>query len=425
MGLLQSLKRWWNGAPASDSSLFVEKLAHAFQGRFKLLPYYDADATETTEMRQAYRQMLREPVVKAALLQKVFAVASLDVQVHPAEKTVADASGSDKHTVADASGSDDRNVADFVRHALTSVAGGFPRLAEATLLGALIDGFSVCEKVWARETRGRWAGRIVLHALKAKDPCRLHLETDAFRNVTAIVSTVTQERFDPRHFVLFRYLPLYENPLGTSDLRAAYRAYWLLDTAWKFRGIALERFSLPLMKGTYPRGQSEFVPTLEAAVQTAKSLGYVTLPEGVHLEAMNLAAQSGNDFAAAIRDLRHEVFVGICGAMLQSLEGAVTGARSIGEVHQSTAELLVWHLSAALASAINEQLVPDLVDLNFPEAGCPRVTLGGVNDRELAASLAIDRGLFDMGVPLDHAELAARYGRTASRRSEPPGLSRR
>jgi hypothetical protein len=398
----QRVQRWWRqrrGQAAnrlSASEVFREKLGEAFRlERYRLLPWYDELPSDPHQWRSIVRKMLCEPTVKAALLQKLAAVASLDLQVAP----------------ADPDRSADRQAARFVHDVLTQFAGGLRKICEAILLPALLDGYSVAEKVWELRRDGLWAGKIVLRDLKAKDPTWFRLETDSFCNITAVTSADGRQRFDPRDFVILRYLPLYENPFGMSDLLAAYRAWWTLDTAWKLRMLALERFSQPLLVGRYPAFRGDWQTPLEQALREARHAGYITLPEGVEIVPLTLAGRNAEDFAQAVRDLRHEIYLSITGALLHGLEGVRTGARSLGEVHRSTAELLIWHLAQVVADALNTQLVPDLVRLNFARAQLPRVQLVGVNDRELLASWQIDRGLLQLGLPLSRRALYLRYGR--------------
>ena len=47
------------------------------------LPFFDQQDGETQEMRLAYRQMLRDPVVKGAVLGKLYGVAALDIKIAP------------------------------------------------------------------------------------------------------------------------------------------------------------------------------------------------------------------------------------------------------------------------------------------------------------------------------------------------------
>ncbi|GBD37044.1 hypothetical protein HRbin36_02174 [bacterium HR36] len=395
--------RWWRerrsrASSGQESRFFGEKLADAFRYEpYRLAPWYDDVPKDPMQWRVVVRKMLTEPTVKAALLQKVAAVASLDFQVHPANP----------------GRRYDREAARFVFDVVTQCAGGLRKLCEAILLPALLDGYSVAEKVWMLQRHGPWAGKIVLRDLKAKDPCWFRLETDAFANVTAIVSADGRHRFDPQDFVILRYLSLYENPLGMSDLLAAYRAWWTLDTAWKLRMLALERFSQPLLIGRYPAHRGDWQAALEQALREARRAGYLTLPEGVEILPLTLAGRNAEDFAQAVRDLRHEIYLSITGALLHGLEGIRTGARCLGEVHRSTAELLIWHMAQLVSDALNSQLIPDLVQLNFARAELPRVQLVGVNDRDLLASLQVDRGLLAMGLPLSRGALYLRYGRQA------------
>jgi len=400
----QRVQRWWrqrrgqSASGSSSSEVFREKLGEAFRlERYRLLPWYDELPGDPHQWRAIVRKMLCEPTVKAALLQKLAAVASLDLQVAP----------------ADPERSADRQAARFVHDVLTQFAGGLRKICEAILLPALLDGYSVAEKVWALQREGVWAGKIILRDLKAKDPTWFRLETDSFCNIMAVTSADGRQRFDPRDFVILRYLPVYENPFGMSDLLAAYRAWWTLDTAWKLRMLALERFSQPLLIGRYPAYRGDWQTPLEQALREARQAGYITLPEGVEIVPLTLAGRNAEDFAQAVRDLRHEIYLSITGALLHGLEGVRTGARSLGEVHRSTAELLIWHLAQLVADALNTQLVPDLVRLNFARAQLPRVQLVGVNDRELLASLQIDRGLLELGLPMSRQALYLRYGRQA------------
>lgn len=356
------------------------------------LPVVESYTQETQEMRLAYRVMLRDPYVKAALLNKVLAVAALDAQVQPA---------SDRGI--------DKDAADFVKHSLHESRGGTTGVAQAILLPGLIEGYSVSEKVWQLETRGRWAGKYRLRCLKSKDPQWLQLMGDSFRNINSIRDMRTSEEWNPSWFVVWQHLPIYENPFGMSDLRAAYRAYWVRDAAWKLRSIALERFSLPALKGVYRSPDQK--DALEADLPLLRSQSWITVPEGVAIEALELATRGPSDFEAAIKDLNEEIVVGITGAVLQMLQGQVTDGRGSSETHRSTAELLQWMLAAELGHVINDQIVPDLVDVNFDGAGYPKVTFGGVNDSSMTASVQIDQFLWQAGVPLSKEELYERYGR--------------
>ena len=46
----------------------------------------------------------------------------------------------------------------------------------------------------------------------------------------------------------------FSDPHGTSDLRAAYRDWWLMETAMKLRAVYHERYAMGVIRGTVPKG---------------------------------------------------------------------------------------------------------------------------------------------------------------------------
>lgn len=368
----------------------------ASQLRLTLMPYIDDRTGETAEMRQAYKQMLRDDAVKAALMSKVLAVASLDLSVEPDNE-------------------DDpreREVAEFVKWAIQHVQGGFSRLAHNLILHKLIDGYSASQIVPYVIPEGKYANKIGLNQIKPKPTNTYNFGLDEFGDVEAVIGMGLNagEVYDPSNFVINSHMPLYENPIGMSDLRAAYRLFWIKDTAWKLRAIFLEKYAIGSLVGKYTNEDDK--PKIEDALEAYRAATYLVVPNDVSVEAVNIAQKGAADYESAIRDLNHGIFLAITGAILQALEGSSTGARSIGEVHKTTAELLVWALAEDLANDLNTQVVPLLVKLNFVGINNPpTVTLGGVNDADLEAALKIDLGLASMGLELSQKELRKRYRR--------------
>jgi hypothetical protein len=365
------------------------------------LPYFDDKTGETAEMRAAYRMMFADPNVKAALLGKLLAVGALDLKVLPADK---------KNPT-------DRHVAKFVEYNLRQrVTGGIPGVAWSILGAGLIDGYSVCEKVFAPEERGRYRDQIILKDLKPKDTGNdVILLTDEYRNVVGVqgLRYNSGETFSPSSFVIFKHLPLFQSPTGMSDLRAVYSRYWMLDTVLKLRAIGLEKRSMPLLVGTY--ADETVQPSLEKALRLAKSQYWLAVPEGARVEALNIAGSSQAEFKSAIEDLKHDIFLGIAGAILQALEGAQDSERGNSQVHRSTADLFIWYLSSCVESLLNDRddgLIKDLVDLNFVVADYPQAKLSAVDVNELIQEIQIDTGLSALGLDLSKDELYERYSRT-------------
>lgn len=360
--------------------------------KVRFLPYVDSVVKETTAMRTAYRQMISEPNIKAAFQTKVLSVAALDLKATPASDSPRD-----------------KIVSDFVKFCFDKVSGATHKLAWSILSGGLIDGYSICEKVWCIEPRGKWAGKYRPKQIKAKDTEHLELVGDRFRNVTGVLDQLDRTEYHPSNFLIFSHLPLFEVPTGHSDFRAAYAAHWKIDTAWKLRMIGLDRFTLPMLVGKYENDTDK--PSLDTALKNARGQNWISLPSTAQIEAMEMATRSQPDFDAAITRLREDIFIGITGALLQSLTSEAGSQRGASSVHKSTTELLQWWLATCLADIYNEQLVPDLVSLNYQDADCPSVSLGAINTADLIQELALDEGLQRLGMQLSKKEAYLRYSR--------------
>lgn len=411
-GILSWFRRAFTGWPGNevapgtgaDRELRTERVRSGPSGVIIpwFLPYFDDQQTlsENQAMRLAYRKMLADPNVKAAFLGKVLAVSSLDLKIIPADKKDHKAN----------------RIADFVRWNLTeALSGGIPNLIWSIISGALIDGYSVSEKVWDLERRGAWEGHYYILNVKPKDTGRdVVLMTDEFRNIVGVQGLRYNpgEVFHPSQFLIYRHLPLWDTATGVSDFRACYSRWWLLDTVLKLRAIGLEKRSLPVLLGTYQTAQQR--PSLESTLADVKSQNWLAVPEGVRVEALNIAGSGDSQFADAVRDLKHDIFLGIQGAILQSLEGSVSDGRGSSQVHRTTADLFVWHLSQAIQQVLNDRnsgLIRDIVDLNFVTDAYPKAVLGAIDVGELSAELDLDSKLIGMGLSLSKDEMYEKYGR--------------
>ena len=408
LSLLRQTVGGWLGprlAERSEAGAVVRREKAAGEPRGvvlpNFLPWIDNYDDETPEMRRTYRKMLADPNIKSAVLGKILGVANLKLQIHPAKKK------------------EPRAVehADFVRWVLTKrLQGGIVGLVWSVLSGGLVDGYSVSEKVFRPQDRGQYAGKWPLVALKAKDVDNdLVLLTDEFKNVVGLLGVRYNggQTFAPADFVIYSHLGFYGKPTGQSDLRAVYSRYWMLDTVLKLRAICLEKRAIPILIGEYADASQQ--PALERALALAKSQFWIALPKDCKVEAVSVAGQAESDFKSAIADLKHDIFLGIEGAILQSLEGTVTDGAGNSQVHKSKADLLRWHLSEVVCSLLNDHdtgLIRDVIDLNYVADDYPYATMDAVDVNELAQEITVDQGLHELGLGLSKEELYERYGRT-------------
>ncbi len=329
-----------------------------WSGKSSWLLSYNPDDLVKSKGRSVkiYQEMIREPFVKAALQQKKTSLLSVPWGIKPASQNP-----------------DHVTHARFVRWSLANLAGGFARDIWEMCDGVNI-GYSILEKVPEIVTSGEWQGKITFHALKSKNPHYFGFDTDEFDNLTengVIMTQAADGRINvplpTEKFFIFSYNKLYENLYGQSDLRAAYRAYWIKDTAWKLRSIYMERFSGNALKGKYPRNKDakENKEKLLDIFRSWQNETGVAIPEDLEIEVLNIATSSDSEYARAMSDCNQEIAIGILGETLTLNEGRKTGARNMGEIHAKVVDLLVLYLDMILSGDINEQLARELVDLNW------------------------------------------------------------
>lgn len=365
---------------------------------FRLLPYL---------RRMAVRAMISDPVVKAGLLQKCLAVMQLDLQATP----------EDPDNPADVA------AAEFCMHALTHphcMAGGLPALVWAIIHGMLLEGHSLCEPVWHGRPimRGKWRGKSALKAIKARPPSSYLMDVDQFANLVGIrpAHDASAEPLEPSEFVISAFLPFYEDPRGTCDMEASYKAYQTKIAASRLREISMDQQSGPylVVQSTTPDD-----PGLHADLQAARASGYIVLEDTEALRVESLAGAAPAVYASGIDDCNKEILIGILGAYLHVLEGKTPEGAGDTSEHRGVTDLFLWHLSAVATAILTGQVGRMLVDENFVNAGYPLLVLSAIDPKEVVHELEIDEILSRIGVDLSASALREATKRKAPKLNDP------
>ena len=223
------------------------------------------------------RRMQQDPQVRACLSTKKFAVLSRGWEVHAASDTP-----------------EDKAVADFIRSCFNDMRGSLlDNLYD--VLDALALGVSIVEINYRLIGEGPYAGMVGLASLKSKDPEDFVIETDCFLNITGLTGAAGSS-FDPDKFVIYSYMPAYENPLGTSDLRAAYRPWQVKHQLLTWWAKYLEKFGMPTVMGSYDAGKgygTDQQRELLSIVAQVHNESAVVLPNGHVAGAAGNAARAG------------------------------------------------------------------------------------------------------------------------------------
>jgi len=313
-----------------------------------------------------YDQMQKDAQVQACLAIKKLAVLSRGWEVHPASDDPVDA-----------------EVADFVRFALLQMRGSILDVLY-NVLDALAKGFSVMEINYCVLDTKPHRGMIGLASIKSKDPATFQFDMDEYLNVRGL-RRPGNEMLPADKFVVYSYMPRYESPYGTSDLRAAYKHYWSKDILIRFLNLYLEKYGSPTARGTYKRGtpkaaQEELLRVLDKIQQETA----IVIPEDVQVEL--LEAQRGGEagYLQAIEFHDKQISKAILCQTLMTDEGQRVGSFALAKVHLDVLKMCLRKLKRDLEeSVMQEQVIRRLVDYNFNVSAYPTFNLGPLEDQDV------------------------------------------
>jgi len=350
----------------------AEELAAARRSlwtRDGIFPPWSPDDLVRRKGLEIYDRMQTDSQISACLTTKKFAVLADGWSVVPASEDGRDA-----------------EAARFCRWALEEMRTCVQDVLYS-VMDALAKGYSVCEMNFRRARTGPYRGLVILDSIKHKDPALFEFRTDAFLNVTGLVHAGDGEgpgRELPREkFVLYTYMPSYEDPRGRSDLRPCYRHWWVKDVVQRFLAVHLERHGSPVVKGTYRRGatrqqQEELLRVLEGIRQETA----IVVPEDVTVELMEAASRGESGYLDTLTYHDRQIAKAILGETLTQEEGSRTGALALARVHQDTFRHRVDKVRRDLEETVmRSQVLRALTVLNFPGARVPRFSLEGTNGR--------------------------------------------
>lgn len=305
------------------------------------------------------------------------------------------------------------------------------------LLDALAKGFAVVELAWDHDARGRivvadWRAH-PQEAFLFDDDGRLRLASPPFAGLGAApppaapgrAATMTRAMIapPPRRFIVHTVGADRRNPYGRGLAQRAFWLYWFKRNALRSWALFNERFGAPVAVARCGPGISEAErQRLEEILASTQSDCGVVIPEGVELRL--LEAARGGDGASFSRFLdwcNDEMSKLVLGATLTTGEGRRSGSLALGSVHQLVRQDYIDADARALEALLGETILRWITDLNMgPAVAAPRLVIETECPTDLAARLAIDRGLLALGISLPMSYFHHRYGRPAPADGETP-----
>ena len=308
------------------------------------------DALVAKKGLAVYDTMKTDPMVKASLFIKKFSRLATKWVIKP---------GSDL--------AKDKEIADFYQKQLENLPGTVIQMLLG-MMTCLDYGFSLLEKNYYFIKEGDYRGKVGLSSLKSKKPHDFKFDQDEYCNIDKLIQTQPKGDVDlsPDKFIRTTWMPEWENPYGTADLRAAYTPWWQKDVILRFQAIWLERYPAPVILGYYPPGTD--IDTQDKLLGVLEDLQIHTeaiIPEGMVIDTIKMD-RSGSDIYTKAIDKR-DTMIGQA-ILIPELLGFTkqsTGSYALGKKQFDLFIGVLWHLGRTLEEVVHEQLTMPFVDWNY------------------------------------------------------------
>jgi len=315
-----------------------------------------------------------------------------------------------ERTIESADSNDElqNEIADYVRRNLfVYLEGGFSNFMRE-LLGYLDFGYYPFEKVY--EIRD---GMVYIKKLSPRKPSsisRWTLTSDPTKpgitqqlpTTVAGLDTTTPE-IPMEKLVLFTHNKEGDNHEGVSVLRSAYKHWYFKDNLYRIDGIRLER-GAGVLKIKLPDGASDDDKAdAEELGENFKinEAAFIVQPNPnweIELMTAGIADQSG----ALIESVRHHdrmIAINILAQFMDLGSGGGGGSYALSKDQSSFFLLNLRSIADYIANTINEQLVKEIVILNYGEQEeYPKLRFGDIGEVDFGETATALKTLIDAGV---------------------------
>ena len=188
-----------------------------------------------------------------------------------------------------------------------------------------------------------------------------------------------------------------DNYQGTSLLRYAYKHWDIKDKLDIINAIALEKLAIgvPILKKPADADQADLVKARDAMRNfRGNEEAYQEIPVGWEVEMMDMKANSTKDVIPTIQYHDRQIQISVLAQFLSLGGSEASGSRAVSQDHSKLFLLSEEATAKNLQTTVQEQLIKQLVDLNFTsdmlKNGYPKLTfskIGDENATELATNI--------------------------------------
>ncbi len=226
-------------------------------------------------------------------------------------------------------------------------------------------GFSLTEKVFGT----REDGTIILAMLKTRHPATWFIYTDDFGDVEKFEQYSLRENLviPPENLIHFVNNRKFQNPYGTSDLRAAYEAWFIKNQIKKYYAIFMEKASSPVPIGKYDAGVGPVeVDNLFNILKKFQAKTAMVIPKTMEVDFLETKS-NGEVFQKAINIFNLFIGRALYVPDLFGYSGEQTGggSYSLGEHQINMYFRHVNRRRVQLERMVNKEIIRPLIVNNF------------------------------------------------------------
>ena len=279
---------------------------------------------------------------------------------------------------------DEKNqeMADFINECFDGMDGNIEDYL-MEMLSCLEYGYSATEKVYERTKDSNKKDRIMLKKLKTLDPKTMKIKTDAYGNTLWYNQRKGGQdiQIPKQKIIWWVHNQEFGNMYGKSELIACYKNWYIKDKILKFANVAYERYGTPLIIGRVEdKGD---VPKMKQLLSKINGMTSLSVSGEETIEAIQ--NQSNVDWVAVLEYHTRQIYESMnIPSMLASSSKSIAGSYALSSNQLDVFTLKLQALQRDIKSILEEQLIRELIDMNFPNPEeYPRVVFSPLVDKDI------------------------------------------
>ena len=310
-------------------------------------------------------------------------------------------------------------VADAQKHAdfINFAIGKIPQWQDVQrhFLDAYPRGFSVSEKIYQVETRGKYAGAVTIARIQDKPQRWFQFGPNRellFRNYD---NPFPGTPVPAEKFIVLAYGST-NFPYGIACFDDCYFPWLMRHHGLKLWGIYVEKFAQPTAVARYPWSNSKSATAINkenlekslAVLQAMQGDNSIAVPEGIVIELLESKRNGIVSYDQYMTSLFEMLSRRVTGQIMTSM-GNDGGSHALAKVHESKEGKRVQALAVWLATCITQSVVVELIDRNFgPQDAYPSYQILAKPLDELQSEATVEQMQIANGHSISKKASAAR-----------------